>query len=154
MIFRVNGYNEPTATYFVADQATADVIKQNPYIKATVLVGTKSDAENFLLEKQKKILETEASRFHVCATFVVGNDHVWRALEDADPEDTICQVLDHLSGTYIQCATKTEGFARNAQVKQEFLESIGLGAVVELEVVEPMQSVIAKDNNQIPVEKL
>lgn len=154
MIFKVNGYNEPTDTYFVVDQVIADAIKQNPYIKATILVGTKSDAETFLAEKQNQILIAESSRFHVCATFINGNDHIWRAIEDKDPEDTICQVFNHLTGTYTECSTKTEGFALNEQVKQQFLASFGLDKIYEIDTIEPASSAIAKQSNQIPVEKL
>lgn len=153
MIYKINAYNEPSPTYFVEDQQTADSINNNEYINGSAVVGTKADAEEFLSKKQQSILQIEASRFNVCATFINGNDHVWRAIEDTDPEDTICQVLDHSNGTYTQCATKTEGFALNEQKKQEFLSSIGLGSVVELETVEPGTSVVAKDLGQIPVEK-
>jgi len=154
MIFRVNAFNEPLPTYFVPDQATIDSLTSNKYIQGNFKVGTKQDAEAFLEEKCATILVNEASRFNVCATFIIGTDHMWRAVQQDDPEDTICQVLDHSNGTYTTCQNKTEAFALNKQRKQEFLNSIGMGQVIELETVEPASSVIAKVNNQIPVETL
>ena len=116
MIYRVNGYNvEPT--YF--DEST------NP--------NAKTDAQAFLKQKQKDVLAYEAVRFSVCATFVNGNDTTWREVQESDPEDTICQVFDTFTGTYTQCANKTEAFALNEQKKQAFLASVGLDKVYEVD---------------------
>lgn len=116
MIYKVNGYNTD-ATYF--DEAN------NPNAKA--------DADALLAQKQQDVLAYEAVRFSVCATFVNGNDTTWREVQESDPEDTICQVFDTFTGTYTQCANKTEAFALNAQKQQDFLASVGLDKVYELE---------------------
>ena len=115
MIYQVNGYSiEPI--YF--DEAT------NPNAKA--------DAEALLTQKQTDVLVYEAVRFSICATFVIGNDTTWREIQESDPEDTVCQVFDTFTGTYTQCANKTEAYALNAQKQQAFLASVGLDKVIEL----------------------
>ena len=115
MIYQVIGYNvEPT--YF--DEAT------NPNAKA--------EAEALLVQKQTDVLAYEAVRFSICATFVDGNNTTWREVQESDPEDTICQVFDTFTGSYTQCANKTEAYALNAQKQQAFLASIGLDKVIEL----------------------
>lgn len=116
MIYKVNGYNtEPT--YF--DEAT----NQN----------AKADAETLLAQRQQEILLQEVVRFSVCATFVNGNDTTWREVQESDPEETICQVFDTFTGQYTEVNNKTEAFALNEQKKQNFLASIGLDSVVEME---------------------
>lgn len=115
MIYKVNGYNV-APTYF--DETT------NP--------NAKVDAEALLIQKQQDILAYEAVRFSICATFVNGNDTTWREIQESDPEDTICQVFDTFTGTYTQCANKTEAYALNAQKQQEFLASVGLDKVEEM----------------------
>lgn len=115
MIYKVNGYNtEPT--YF--DEATS--------------ANAKADAESLLAQKQQDVLTAESVRFSVCATFVNGNDTTWREVQEADPEETICQVFDTFTGQYTECANKTEAFALNEQKKLNFLASVGLDKVEEL----------------------
>lgn len=121
MIYQVNGYNVGP-TYF--DDST------NP--------NAKQEAEDFLAEKQKDILSYEAMRFSICATFVNGNDTVWREVLPSDPEDTICQVFDSMTGQYTQVSNKTEAYALNEQKKQAFLTVIRLDKVYEK--VEPVAS--------------
>ena len=115
MIYQVNGYNtEPT--YF--DEAN----NQN----------AKADAETLLKQKQVDVLAYEAIRFSVCATFANGNNTTWREVQETDPEDTICQVFDTFTGTYTECANKTEAFNLNTQKQQEFLTFVGLDKVEEI----------------------
>lgn len=128
MIYFVNGYNV-NPTFFV-EQSVYDA---NPnYEMGTLIVGTQADAEALLRQKQQDVLAYEAVRFSVCATFVNGNDTTWREVQESDPENTICQVFDTYTGTYTQCANKTEAFALNEQKKQEFLASVGLDAIQEI----------------------
>lgn len=115
MIYKVNGYNT-NSIYF-------DEIN-NPNAKA--------DAEALLAQKQADVLAYEAVRFSVCATFVNGNDTTWREIQDSDPEDTICQVFDHINGSYTQVNSKKEANALNEKRKQEFLVSLKLDKVEEL----------------------
>lgn len=118
MIYQVNGFNvEPT--YF------DDVTNAN----------AKADAEALLAQKQKDVLEYEAVRFSICATFVEGNNTTWRQIKDTDPEDTICQVFDTFTGTYTQVNSKAEAYALNEQRKQAFLVSVKLDKVYEVEVI-------------------
>jgi hypothetical protein len=128
MIYRVNGYNvEPT--YF--DEAT------NPNAKA--------DAEALLTQKQADVLAYEAVRFSICATFVNGNDTTWREVQGSDPEDTICQVFDTLTGQYTQVPNKTEAFALNEQKKELFLESVELDKVYEIsELPKPLAQPVSE----------
>jgi hypothetical protein len=95
--------------------------------------NAKADAEELLAQVRSEVLKKEAIRFSICATFVNGNDATWREVQDSDPEDTVCQVFDSLTGTYTKVATKTEAYALNEQRKQEFLTSCGLDTVTELE---------------------
>lgn len=139
MIYKVNGYNTQT-TYFV-DQAT---FEQNPaYTLGTLIVGTQADAEILLSQTQQTVLNNETVRFSICATFVNGNDTTWREVLESDPEETICQVFDTFTGSYTQCANKTEAFALNEQKKQNFLASVGLDSVIELDALpeEPTQPI-------------
>ena len=115
MIYQVNGYNtEPT------------------YFDDAINANAKADAETLLAQKQSDILAYEAVRFSICATFVNGNDTTWREVQESDPEDTVCQVFDTFTGTYTQCANKTEAYALNQEKKQTFLASVGLDKVYEL----------------------
>jgi Holliday junction resolvase RusA-like endonuclease len=141
MIYQVNGYNvEPT--YF--DEATNS--------------NAKADAEALLAQKQKDVLAYEAVRFSICATFVNGNDTVWREVQESDPENTICQVFDTMTGQYTQVANKTEAYALNEQKKLGFLASVGLDKVIELTEMPVKQFYDAnrygQTNGTIPVEKL
>ena len=128
MIYKVNGYNtEPT--YF--DDATN--------------ANAKADAEALLAQKRIDVLAYEAVRFSVCATFVNGNDTTWREVQESDHEDTVCQVFDHMTGTYTQVNTKTEAFTLNEQKKQEFLVDAGLDKVYELaEIPQPKPQPISQ----------
>ena len=115
MIYQVNGYNvEPT------------------FFDEAINSNAKVDAETFLAQKQADVLAYEAVRFSVCATFINGNDTIWREVQDSDPEDTVCQVFDTFTGTYIEATSKTEAAALNEQKKQEFLASVGLDKIIEL----------------------
>jgi len=139
MIYKVNGYN--TQPKYFVDQTT---FEQNPnYTLGTLVVGTQSDAEALLSQTQADVLSYEAVRFSVCATFVNGNDTTWREVIESDPEETICQVFDTFTGSYTECSNKTEAFALNEQKKQNFLASVGLDIVVELESLpeEPTQPI-------------
>lgn len=154
MSYKVNGF-DGTQTYFVSDEAELLALQANKFLRGTFLLGTKEDAEAFLAEKQAEILSKEAARFSVCATFVNGFDHVWREVRDDDPEDTVCQVFDTIVGQYTQAASKPEAYKLNEEKKKQFLDSIGMGAVIEIPVdKEPLSSAVAKEANQIPVEKM
>lgn len=124
MIYQVNGYNTQP-TYF--DETT------NPNAKA--------EADALLAQKQSDVLAYEAVRFSVCATFVNGNDTTWREVQESDPEETVCQVFDTFTGTYTQCVNKTEAFALNAQKQYDFLLSLGLDKVYELEQMPSPQTI-------------
>lgn len=97
--------------------------------------NAKADAEALLAKVRAEVLEKEATRFSICATFINGNNTTWREIQESDPEDTVCQVFDTFSGSYTQVATKTEAYALNEQKKQTFLTSSGLDAVIELEQI-------------------
>lgn len=118
VIYQVYGYNvDPT--YF-------DEVNNS---------NAKADAEALLTQKQKDVLEYEAVRFSICATFVEGNNTTWREIKDTDPEDTICQVFDTFTGTYKQVNSKTEAYALNKIMQNNFLASIKLDKVYELETM-------------------
>ena len=138
MIYLVSG------TYF--DEAT------NP--------NAKTEAEAFLKQKRQDTLHQESYRFSICATFVNGNDTTWREVQETDPENTICQVFDHLKGSYTQVSTKTEANVLNEQRKQDYLASLKLDAVQELT---EMPTILATPgladafgpvNGAIPVEQI
>lgn len=97
--------------------------------------NAQSEAQNLLSQKRASLLVKEAVRFSICATFVDGNNTTWREVKDTDPEDTVCQVFDTLTGAYTQCINKTEAFALNEQKKQNFLASVLLDKVYELDVM-------------------
>ena len=137
MIYKVNGYNLEHI-YYVADQITLDEAKVfNPNLK--YIIGSQIDAQAALEQKQKDVLAYEAVRFSICATFINGNDTVWREVQDSDPEDTICQVFDTFTGQYTQCSNKTDAYALNEQKKQEFLTSVGLDKIHELDSIPAKQ---------------
>ena len=130
MIYVVNGYNEEP-TYF------------NGYLNASA----KSEAEKLLAQKQADILNKEAVRFSICATFVEGENITWREAVESDPEDIIYQVFDASTGQYVQCANKTEAYTLNEQKKAQFLESARMHVVEELEGIPVYNS-----EETIPVE--
>lgn len=118
MIYKVFGYNaEPT--YF--DEAT------NP--------NAKVEAEALLMQTQKQAILAEAARFSICATFVDGNNTVWREVLDSDPEDTICQVFDTFTGQYTECANKTEAYELNKRKEEAFLAASFLDKVYEVQTI-------------------
>lgn len=126
------------------------------YFDETVNPNAKAEAEAIFKQKQQEVLNSEASRFSICATFVNGNDTTWREVLDTDPEETICQVFDTFTGTYTQVNSKTEAFALNEQKKQEFLVSIGLDKVYEVSEIPVKQiyslSTYGTTVGDIPVE--
>lgn len=129
MIYKVNcfGSNE---TYFVSQE----IFDANLNYKfGKLIVGNQVDAQELLLKNQVNALEQEKQRFSICATFVDGNNTTWRNLLDSDPEETVCQVFDSITGKYIECANKTEAYALNESKKQEFLVFAGLNSVIELD---------------------
>jgi hypothetical protein len=130
LIYQVNAYND-VPTYF--DDANAS--------------NAKTEAEALLTQRRAQILIQEAGRFSVCATFVSGNDTVWRNLNDEDPEDTVCQVFDHVLGEYEEIQGKTLAYQLNEERKEEFLASIKLDKVYEYAVMPSDQSVSIGLNN-------
>ena len=135
MIYKVFSYND-IPTFFV----TQDVYEANKdYEHALLVVGGLEDAELLLAEKQHGTLANEASRFSICASFVAGNDTVWRQIQEDDPDDTICQVFNHMSGTYTEVLSKAAANELNEQYKKEFLESINLDKVHTLDAIPVIQ---------------
>lgn len=130
MIYKVNNFTG-AATFFAAQEIVNE--NNNNFILGDLVVGNKDDAENLLIQRQQEVLLQETDRFSVCSTFVNGNDTTWREVQEADLEDTICQVFDTLTGQYTQVNNKTEAFILNEQKKQNFLVSVGLDSVVEIE---------------------
>ena len=125
-IFQVNGYNNQSTFY--VDQATYDA-NSATFKGGTLVVGTQADADAKLATLQASVLAYEAVRFSMCATFVNGNDSVWREVVSTDPEDTVCQVFNTFTGQYTSYPNQTEAKAANAALQAQFLDSIGLGAV-------------------------
>lgn len=106
----------------------------NPvYFDESTNANAKADADALLAQTQQDVLAQESVRFSVCATFVNGNDVVWRNVEETDPEETTCKVFDTFTGQYTEVANKTDAYALNAQKQQEFLAVAGLDQVIELE---------------------
>jgi hypothetical protein len=124
MIYQVNAFNG-APTYF--DGATN--------------TNAKAEAEALLVQRRAQVLEQEAVRFSICATFIDGENTTWRELKAEDPEDTVCQVFDHALGEYEEAQNKTEAFALNEQRKQEFLTSVKLDKVYEYETMPSDQPV-------------
>lgn len=131
-IYQVNSYSG-NPTFFVENQSVIDSVNPDNFIViGNLVIGSKQDAEAKLKEVQKNVLEYEALRFSVCATFVNGNDTTWREIKDSDPEDTICQVFNHVVGQYQQYSNKTEANAAMQKLKEEFLALCNLDKVIEL----------------------
>jgi hypothetical protein len=115
MIYKVHAFNA-NPVYF--DEST------NP--------NALSDAEALLVENRAYALTHEATRFSICAEFTDGNNITWREIREADPENTICQVFDSFTGTYIKTETKSEAYTLNENMKQKFLEHISLDKIFEV----------------------
>lgn len=124
LIYQVNAYNG-IPTYF------DDLKNQN----------AKADAEALLAQRRAETLLQESVRFSICATFVSGNDTVWRNVQEDDPEDTVCHVFDHLLGEYEEVQGKAAAYALNEQRKEEFLTSVKLDKVYEYETIPSDQPV-------------
>jgi hypothetical protein len=135
MIYKVFSYND-IPTFFV----TQDVYEANKdYEHALLVVGGLEDAELLLLKKQQETLINETSRFSICVSFVVGNNTIWRQIQEDDPNSTICQVFNHVSGAYTEVLSKSAANDLNEQYKKEFLESIGLDKVYALDAIPVIQ---------------
>jgi hypothetical protein len=115
VIYQVNMYGAQPTFFNSADNANA-----------------KSEAQTLQVQRQQELLGQESYRFSICATFADGTDVTWRAVQDTDPEETVCQVFDTLTGQYTECPNKTAALALNEQKKQAFLESVGMDRVIEL----------------------
>jgi hypothetical protein len=113
------------------------------YFDSAINENAKEEAEVLLAKRREQVLIQEAVRFSICATFVDNSNTTWRNIKDEDPEDTVCQVFDHLLGEYEEAPNKTEAFALNEQRKQEFLTSIRLDKVYEHETMPSDQPVSA-----------
>lgn len=101
------------------------------YFDDAINPNAKAEAEALLAQRRAETLLQEAARFSICATFVSGNDTVWRELREDDPEDTTCHVFDHLIGEYEEVQGKTAAYELNEQRKEEFLAASGLDTVRE-----------------------
>jgi hypothetical protein len=146
MIYKVNGYNS-NPIYVVENQATFDSAKTiNPDLE--IVIGSQNDAQTLLEKKQEQVLIDEAVRFSICATFVNGNDTTWREVQDSDPEDTICQVFNTYTGIYTQYANKTEAIAANEQLKKEFLPSVRLDKLIELNSTDDLPRPVTQPKSQ------
>lgn len=122
MIYKINGSNgEPVYFDGIADP------------------NAKFNAEELLSKVKTEVLEREAVRFSICATFIDGNNTTWREVRDSDPEDTICQVFDTFTGSYTEVPNKTEAYTLNEQKKQNFLASIQLDKVYEIDSIPVVQ---------------
>lgn len=124
MIYQVNAFND-APTYF--DSASNS--------------NAKSEAEVLLTQRREQVLIQESVRFSICAMFVDGANTTWRELNEEDPEDTVCQVFDHLLGEYEEAPNKTAAYQLNEQRKQEFLASIKLDKVYEHETMPSNQPI-------------
>jgi len=118
VIYQVNSFND-APTYFYSETNE----------------NAKAEAESLLAQRKEQILIQEAVRFSICATFVEGSNTTWRELNEQDPEDTVCQVFDHLLGEYEEVPNKTTAYQLNEQRRQEFLTSIRLDKVYEYETM-------------------
>lgn len=119
IIYVVNGFNIFDKTMF--DSST------NP--------NALQEAEVRLAQTQAHVWERESYRFSICASFIDGTNMTWRAIEDSDPEDTVCQVFNHMTGTYTEYPNKTLAFAANEQLKNKFLEDLKLNKVYEIDSI-------------------
>lgn len=129
-IYKVNSYNG-LPTFYVNQETYDSNIDTFKY--GRLIVGTEEDATLALNELKKSVLDYEAIRFSICATFVNGNDTVWRAVQDEDPEETVCQVFNTFTGQYTECKNKTEANVLNESFKEQFLTDIGLNKVFQIE---------------------
>lgn len=132
-IYKVNNLGKKPTYYVASKEALDQAIAINPDLD--YVIGGLVDAQAALDVIKTAQLEAEKVRFSICATFVNGNDTTWREIQDSDPEDTICQVFDTFTGTYTQVNSKTEANQLNEQKKQAYLDSVGLGSLVELSEV-------------------
>ena len=118
MIYKVNLHRTEAAFF---DEATN--------------VNARQEAETILATERIKALLEEETRFSINAAVYINGNTAWRAIQDSDTEDTICQVFNTFTGQYTECANKTEAYALNEQIKEQFLSSIGLDKVYELEAM-------------------
>lgn len=102
-------------------------------------------ANIFLQEVRNQIIEREAVRFQIAKIIQEDNNTTWMNADvDNDPDEGVYQVLDHLIGSYTECASLSEAVALNEERKQLFLQSIGLDKVT---VVESLPSIIQPNSS-------
>ena len=116
MIYKVNGY-----------------ITGPVYFDESKVADAKTQADILLESNRTQALISEASRFSICATFVDGQNTTWREIQESDPEDTVCQVFNHLTGTYTEVLSKTDAIKLNTELKEQYLTDIGLDKVEQLD---------------------
>lgn len=135
-IYQVNQWNA-APIFFVPDQAAADMAEPNNPNIGSIKIGTMQDAQAELQTIQEQVLVQESVRFSICANFQVPGGVEWRELQDTDPEDTVCQVFSTFTGQYTKYPSVTSAKAANAALQQQFLQSVGLGSVVEVQTLPP-----------------
>jgi hypothetical protein len=96
------------------------------------------DALQFLENLRKDILEKETAtqRFQIARVIVNGNDSTWlnaNLVSDPEsPEDGHYEVFDTTIGQYIRCSTLSEAKSLDEQLKNNYIESIGLDKLIEI----------------------
>lgn len=129
-IYVVNPYQNTPKAYYV-DQPTHDtysaMFTATPFL-GSLIVGTQVDAQNALNTIQAAI-NADKQTFNQNLTIVNGNVTTVRALQDTDPENSIVQVFNPLTGLYTTYNSKTEALAAVQANIQAYLNFYSLDKV-------------------------
>jgi hypothetical protein len=88
------------------------------------LCDTEEKASEIAAQNKAALLEREAYRFTIAKVVVSGPNTTWTNADfDNDPEETVYQVFNTLTGQHEEVATKTSAIARKDEIQQEFLKS-------------------------------
>lgn len=136
-IFVINNLDKPR-TFVCDDQTTIDAAPivtlkdgtTKQLYKENCVVGTQTDADNILANRQKALLDQNAGLFVVNLEVLVDGGVKWPvvdlATESPNTTNVYC-VLDPVTGNYTQVTGLDAANALLAQVKQNYLTFCGIG---------------------------
>jgi hypothetical protein len=106
---------------------------QNHLIGKSEYFDTKDEANTRIKELQDEILVKQAGRFSIIQTVQTANGMMWIAPSENSEEDGDYMVFLSSTGQYEKVKGRTAAYARNQELKDEFLAELAQ----EPEFVEP-----------------
>lgn len=111
---------------------------QNYIVGKAEYFDTKAEANVRIQELQDEILTKQASRFSVIQTVESAQGMMWIAPSENSQEDGDYMVFLSKTGKYEKVKGRTAAYARNQELKDEFLAELAQTPTLEDEPVQPV----------------